>query len=139
MDYQHHALRIPAGWLVWKNHFYDVTPDQVLDGNQLGFPFYEDILHLKNNTLGLTLDLGWYPEGDPNGSYKLCVVKFAPEPRHASMPAQFLKKKFGDYAYTYERQYLQDSDAWHNPILSFQSKNQYEIVDKINQLLFEAG
>lgn len=137
MDYQRHALCIPAVWLVCKNHFYDITPDQALNNNQLGFPFQEDILYLKNNDLGLAIDLGWYPEGDPNGHYKLYVIKFAPEPRHASMPAKFLKKKYGDYVYMYERQYLQDDDAWRNPILSFQSKNQCEIVDKINQALLD--
>ena len=85
---QHQSLRIPSGWLVAQNHFYDVTPSSVCSDGRLDFPFVQDILQLRNRNLRMPLDLGWYPDGDPNGSYRLVLVQWDQLPNHAEMPRQ---------------------------------------------------
>lgn len=35
----------------------------------------EDLLQLTHNRAGLVLDLGWYPEFDPNGNYVLYLFR----------------------------------------------------------------
>lgn len=68
-------LRIPAGWLVRYNAF---TEDE-------RWHHTEDLLQLSSCTLvdgtwqpdpeGFLVDLGWYPEGDPDGAYGLVVAR----------------------------------------------------------------
>ena len=63
-------LRIPAGWFVSYNMFSEYDPDT--DGEEYCFELCEDMLQLKNENL--LIDLGWYPEGDIKGYYKLFLV-----------------------------------------------------------------
>lgn len=63
-------LRIPAGWFVSYNMFSEYDPDT--DSEEYCFELCEDMLQLKNKNL--LIDLGWYPEGDINGNYKLFLV-----------------------------------------------------------------
>lgn len=79
-------LRIPGGWTVNFNDFMDIDPSKISDEDDDKWLFYfsEDLLYIsteitrKRNeqteiqTLGI--DLGWYPEGDPNGSFKLQAI-----------------------------------------------------------------
>ncbi len=45
------------------------------------FDFVQDIFYVyyekkvEQNTHKLGIDLGWYPEGDPNGTYALVVIQ----------------------------------------------------------------
>lgn len=80
------SLRIPGGWTVVFNEFANIDPMEISDEDEDKWLFYlsEDLLYLsaqstrKQNkqtqiqTLGI--DLGWYPEGDPNGSFKLQAI-----------------------------------------------------------------
>lgn len=63
-------LRISSGWKVVYNTFSEYEPDK--DSEDYSYELSEDLLQLENQNL--CLDLGWYPEGDINGSYKLCLV-----------------------------------------------------------------
>jgi hypothetical protein len=76
-------LRIPGLWWVVKNDFYDVDPE-LRDG--ILYPsgiFIEDILSIqRHNPWGgvpiehdYVLDLGWYPDQDPQGRYRLVVLR----------------------------------------------------------------
>ena len=68
-------LRIPAGWFISYNMFSEYDPDT--DGEEYCFELCEDLLQLKNKNL--LIDLGWYPEGDINGNYKLYLVDITNE------------------------------------------------------------
>ncbi|WP_169090480.1 hypothetical protein [Paenibacillus sp. PL91] len=83
-------LRIPEGFAVCYNKFYDVEPVPVEDGD--GFIknwhyFTEDLLQIikmeivngkwivpQNGQERLIIDLGWYPDSRVDGEYKLVVV-----------------------------------------------------------------
>ncbi|RCW40297.1 hypothetical protein [Paenibacillus prosopidis] len=68
-------LRIPPGWMVNFNQFTEANPDAFKnDDYEYKWEFNEDILqfdHIKNNR---TVDLGWYPEFNPKGKYKIVLI-----------------------------------------------------------------
>jgi len=76
-------LRIPGGWLVIKNTFYDVSPEVV--NGRLSPPgvFVQDILSIERRLfdgnappeLDFVIDLGWLPDEDPNGGYHLTLLR----------------------------------------------------------------
>lgn len=68
-------LRIPAGWFVSYNTFSEYDPGT--DSEEYCFELCEDMMQLKNKNL--LIDLGWYPEGDIKGNYKLSLVDAAKE------------------------------------------------------------
>lgn len=78
-------LRIPGGWTVLYNKLEDLEPEELPpDDRGWLFSFNEDIFHIyttarrKRNkqveTQKLVLDLGWYPDGDPSGSFRLEAI-----------------------------------------------------------------
>jgi hypothetical protein len=80
-------LRIPHGWAVLYNSFGDADPI-VRDGSIANFEYYkEDLLMIQRIELtstdwvfkrdGHVLDLGWYPDADPDGNYILQVIRGA--------------------------------------------------------------
>jgi len=78
-------LRIPSTWAVLYNSFGDVDPI-VRDGSIVNFEFYkEDLLWMQRiqaTSTGWTtypdghiLDLGWYPDSDPKGTYRIVLIR----------------------------------------------------------------
>lgn len=63
-------LRIPAGWSVKYNMFSEYDLDK--DGAEYSYELCEDLLQLENQNL--LIDLGWYPQGDIEGSYQLYLI-----------------------------------------------------------------
>ncbi|MCA9071849.1 MAG: hypothetical protein KDA84_23135 [Planctomycetaceae bacterium] len=136
---RHHALQIPAGWMVRQNHFYDITPAEALDGDWLGFPFSQDILQLHNDHLRMLLDLGWYPDGDPDGHFRLILIQWDAPPNHSAMPKQTITEVRNGIEYTYVLQPLLVGDPWSHPLVDVSSKDPYEIVTQINDTLAKAA
>lgn len=73
-------FRIPAGWTVILNSFYDLDPGA--DVKVTGLPdedpwelFTQDMLQLQNALAGIVVDLGWVPEAAPDGAFQLSVVQ----------------------------------------------------------------
>ena len=73
-------LRISRGWTVGYNEFTEIEPYS--DIKVVGLPdedvwelFLQDLLQLKHEYHNVTIDLGWVPEAEPEGSYKLTVLK----------------------------------------------------------------
>jgi len=64
-------LRIPSGWNIGFN-----TLAEPLEGSD--FPelwdLKEDILQFQNHQRRVIVDLGWLPDFDPSGSYRLVTV-----------------------------------------------------------------
>ena len=64
-------LRIPSGWDVEYNALFEP-----LDGSDLPHlgNLTEDILQFVNRRRRVIVDLGWYPECDPTGLFRLQAV-----------------------------------------------------------------
>ena len=69
-NFELQPLRIPAGWYIKYNMFSEYDPDT--DGREYSYELCEDLLQLEHEYL--MIDLGWYPQSDINGSYKLYLV-----------------------------------------------------------------
>ena len=111
-------LRIPAGWLVTRNHFIHVSPNDVRESQDyLDYPFVEDALQFTNARLQLTLDLGWYPGGEPSGQYRLLLVKH--------------NELLGDTSSV--------ADEWEHPLIDYCSRDQALIASKIESILADAN
>ena len=130
-----HSLQIPGGWKVVQNHFYDITPVDALDGDRLDFPFIEDILQLTNDHLRMTLDLGWYPNGDPSGYYRLLLIQWKKPPANGDMPKRTIRINRSGIEYLYTLQPLVTGDAWLHPLVEVSSRDKNEIADHINNTL----
>lgn len=116
MEFKLQPLRIPGGWKIVFNKFYDIDPCSINDKNNEIWYFYfvQDILYIERkqeikfnhkkyvHTLGI--DLGWYPDGDSEGTFSLMLIV---------------------------------DNEWNNPLKKFESKNKFEIVDKLEKWLNE--
>ena len=77
-------LRIPAGWSVLYNKLSLADPEKLLEEDSVWLNFTEDILQLcthirrkrdkHREEQTLTVDLGWYPDSDPAGRFRLLAV-----------------------------------------------------------------
>ena len=132
---QHHPLRIPSGWMVTQNHFYDIVPSEVLNEGRLDYPFVQDVLQLHNQHLRMTLDLGWYPDGDPNGSFRLVLIQWDEQPNHNEMPKQSITQMRNGIKYRYTLEPELVGNAWDHPLVDVASTDQGEIAQQINDIL----
>jgi len=76
--YELQPIRIPGGWKVEFNRFteYDLM---VHDKDDACLQLTEYLLRLSffhdKSSTAITIDLGWYPDGDTNGNYNLIMVR----------------------------------------------------------------
>lgn len=78
-------LRIPAFWTVKHYQFMDIEPEELdtKDDKWLTL-FVEDILQIEKHfkrkinkkieQQTVSIDLGWYPDGDPSGKFHLVAI-----------------------------------------------------------------
>ena len=76
-------LRVEPPWQVTYHELYDVDPEHA---ERLGITvethgmtvwgayFGQDLLQIENRQVGYLLDVGWYPDGDPQGAYGLEII-----------------------------------------------------------------
>ncbi len=72
-----YPLRIPPGWSFVYNKLEALEPDSLNDEEPAWqFIFVQDILHIRQEHGGqkAAIDLGWYPDGDPRGEYRLIAI-----------------------------------------------------------------
>lgn len=77
-------LRIPGGWTVAFNELEDLEPEKLPAEDSAWLGFTEDMLQMtarvsrrrdgREEEQTLTLDLGWYPDSDPSGCFRLQAV-----------------------------------------------------------------
>lgn len=108
-------LRIPSGWIVGFNEFFDVEPvfEKYLDDQS--WDFSEDLLQLSNEYRKIIIDLGWYPSHDPAGQFRLMAVKWFAEDEEPEV------------------------DPWRQPLKEFETRSKREVVQKIEEWLEEIG
>lgn len=68
-------LLVPAGWFVAYNTFIDIDPKNLNVDDERWISFTQDLLQLRHKRSNILLDLGWYPDGDSNGAYKIELIK----------------------------------------------------------------
>ncbi|WP_437505446.1 RHS repeat domain-containing protein [Sorangium sp. So ce1099] len=65
------SLRIPTGWSVVFNNLCEIDPSQIEARDDARWEYLEeDLLALRHEPLGATVNVGWYPSMDPDGSFK---------------------------------------------------------------------
>ena len=68
-------LRIPTGWKIAYNGFLEIEPTSLAENDIVWIHFNQDMLQLKFERRELLVDLGWYPDADINGTFRLVVIK----------------------------------------------------------------
>lgn len=70
------SLRIPAGWEVVFNKFLEIDIEDCPLDNENWIDFTEDITYLrrKSRKYNIGIDLGWYPDTDPQGAFHVKVI-----------------------------------------------------------------
>lgn len=92
-------LRIPSGWTVEFNVFCE-DDEMFAKGDCIRG---EDLLQLRFENL--IIDLGWYPDADVNGRYKLYLVDTSSE------------------------------NPFENPIETFETKSTEEVIERLESIL----
>mgnify|MGYP001104360330 CR=1 FL=1 len=69
-------LRVPAGWNVVFNKFLEVDIENWSSDDVNWINFTEDITYLRreNRKYNIGIDLGWYPDTDPQGAFHIKVI-----------------------------------------------------------------
>ena len=67
-------LRIPAGWKVEWNTFFEVEP-KFKSHDQMSWNFGEDMLLITNDWIGITVEMGWYPSNRSPGIFRLVAIR----------------------------------------------------------------
>lgn len=68
-------LRVPQGWTVSYNKLIDIDPDQLEEDSDDWFNFTSSLLQLEHKESRLTLDVGWYIDIDPSGTFYMLLIK----------------------------------------------------------------
>lgn len=131
-------LQVPLGWEVKWNHFYDVTIEEKLDDGLLGYPFYEDILYMLNEPWMIAIDLGWCPDGAPDGAYSLQLLMMKVAQTIHPPIKKAINRKIGDINVRYKL--VEEVEVnWGKPIDTFNSRNIIEVQNKLNEFLHYTG
>ena len=104
-------LRIPSGWHVVLNELVAISPGDFGTSPDTQFWFKEDIFQAINRSSNCVLDVGWYPEFNPKGNYRILVVEL----------------KAG----------IEVADSWADPIEQRKIRTLPELVATIEDLLVE--
>lgn len=69
-------LRIPSGWEIVFNKFLEIDVEDCLVDDENWLDFTEDITYIKrkNKKYDVGIDLGWYPDADPQGEFHVKVI-----------------------------------------------------------------
>ncbi|WP_396335470.1 hypothetical protein [Bacillus sp. IG6] len=68
-------LRIPQGWTVSYNKLIDIDPDQLEEDSDDWFNFTSSLLQLEHKESRLILDVGWYEDIEPSGTFYVLLIK----------------------------------------------------------------
>ncbi|MDG0875579.1 hypothetical protein L5D93_25415 [Paenibacillus thiaminolyticus] len=69
-----HAMRIPTGWLVNKNNFWEIDPCNLDPDDDIWFMFTDSLLQLHYQKKSITLDMGWRPDFSPEGNFLVVIL-----------------------------------------------------------------
>ncbi|CAH8713345.1 hypothetical protein M5W83_26685 [Paenibacillus thiaminolyticus] len=69
-----HAMRIPTGWSVNKNNFWEIDPCNLDPDDDIWFMFTDSLLQLHHQKKSITLDMGWRPDFLPEGNFLVVIL-----------------------------------------------------------------
>ena len=112
--YQAIEIKPNNDWKISLNKLHNIPPDiaDEITGLQEGFTiwdlyFVQDLFQATNAEQSQLLDVGWYPDGAPDGCFRLLLVQ--------------KKSDSNDY-------------DWWNPVEIFETRETSELVSKIQKL-----
>lgn len=72
-------LSIPSGWNMVINTFYYIKLSEMEKDNKLYITLSQDLMYIekKGRKVTLGIDVGWYPDMDPDGCYRILVIRNA--------------------------------------------------------------
>ena len=107
-------------WRIIRHRLFSIDPEFAPDLSPpiAGFAvwdlcFQEDLFQAENPTQQLLLDVGWYPQADPCGRFKLLVVRKTP-PSVGQIESR-------------------DLVDWNAPVATFESRNMRDVVSEMNR------
>lgn len=116
MEYKLVSLRIPRGWTVNFNEFYEVSPEDFINNDyENRWEFKQGIYQAVQPDRRRILDLGWYPEFSCDGEYSLMLVEQFDEGQDVEV------------------------DPWMNPILRIDSRDIKVIIEQIEIVMKEVS
>src|SRR5207253_8434131 len=74
--------------------------------------FNEDLLQVVNANNTLLLDVGWYPDSDPSGEYRLQVIRVYDEGKKG-----------------------RDSYDWRNPVVDFFTRSLQDLLVEVHKIV----
>ncbi|WP_459480887.1 hypothetical protein [Clostridium saccharoperbutylacetonicum] len=91
------SLKIPGGWEIVQNRFLDIEPEELNKDDDIWDEFTQDILQIQHKKRNVIIDLGWYPDIDPCGHYRVVAIKDtnweSPIERYESRSKEDIKNK----------------------------------------------
>jgi hypothetical protein len=107
------------GWIVNHHRLFDISPNDASSVPVIGgkvsiwaLCFTENLFQATNDSMELIIDIGWYPEADPEGSYKLKIISF--DKNNTDNPRFY---------------------NWRNPVFNFDTKSLSELLGTISSLM----
>jgi hypothetical protein len=67
-------LRVAAGWLIRYNELREIDPEKLAPGDPAWVYMNQDLLQVENRDEQMLIDVGWYPDNDPAGTFAIKVV-----------------------------------------------------------------
>jgi hypothetical protein len=67
-------LRVAAGWLVRYNELREIDPERVAPGDPAWAYLNQDLLQVEDRDGQMLIDVGWYPDNDPAGTFAIKVI-----------------------------------------------------------------
>lgn len=109
---EYQPLRVSSDWKFEWNCFFEIDPTE----SNMSY-FTEKLLYLISESRKRSIELLWKPEDDPKGEYVLRVINLQEEYNNSLKRVDLI----GD---------------WGNLHFVFKSRNRFEIVDKIEELMY---
>jgi hypothetical protein len=111
------TILVGENWKIVHHRLFYVSPEDADRHRSGGITawhvcFVEDLLQLVNSIDELLLDVGWYPDADPSGAFRLMVVPIqAQEGKHRS---------------PYD---------WNSPVVEFKTRSIDELLTEIHKIV----
>lgn len=115
------SIKTSGAWRIAHHRLFHISPEDAdkVEVKGKGWTvwnlcFLEDLLQIINLTKGLLLDVGWYPDSDPSGRYRLLVIRVYGAGRRG-----------------------RDSYDWQNPVFNFETRSLDELLAEVHRIVGE--
>lgn len=114
------SIETSDGWQITYHRLFNISPDEAPNVEVRGggmsiwqLCFHEDLLHVVNKDRGLLLDVGWYPDSDPSGSFRLRLIQEKKPGVNAGRPPY----------------------DWQHPRIDYETRSLDQLLGKIHELV----